>query len=169
VPDRKAVHLLDLGCGPGACTWFMAREGFAVSGIDGSATAIARTKTRLTGEALQAHLHVGNFASLPWPDSFFDAAVDNASLYATPIDNARQAVNEVSRVLKPHGFFLSAAFSDRTWGYGQGPEVEPGGFAQVSEGPLANKGFCRFLSQSQLASFYAPLEILSAETTSYSL
>jgi tRNA G46 methylase TrmB len=30
VPDRKYVHLLEVGCGPGANVWFMAREGFAV-------------------------------------------------------------------------------------------------------------------------------------------
>ena len=35
-PDRSAVRILDLGCGYGAATWYLAREGFAVSAIDGS-------------------------------------------------------------------------------------------------------------------------------------
>jgi len=34
--DRKRVSLLEIGCGPGANIWFMAREGFNVTGIDGS-------------------------------------------------------------------------------------------------------------------------------------
>ena len=47
VPDRKEVRLLEPGCGPGANIWFMAREGFTVSGIDGSATSIKQADERL--------------------------------------------------------------------------------------------------------------------------
>ncbi len=40
VPDRKAIRILDLGCGSGAATWYVAREGFSAFGIDGSPSAI---------------------------------------------------------------------------------------------------------------------------------
>src|ERR1019366_523612 len=46
VPDRKEMCLLEVGCGPGANVWFMAREGFTVSRIDGSATAIKQARER---------------------------------------------------------------------------------------------------------------------------
>src|ERR1019366_5194304 len=47
VPDRKEMCLLEVGCGPGANIWFMAREGFTVSRIDGSATSIKQGDGRL--------------------------------------------------------------------------------------------------------------------------
>src|SRR5439155_1569888 len=70
--DRSAVHLLDLGSGPGASTWYMAREGFAVAAIDGSPTAIRQLQTRLGVEGLQADAKVGELIALPWPDGAFE-------------------------------------------------------------------------------------------------
>src|SRR5580698_5080821 len=64
--DRSKVKLLEIGCGPGANVWFMAREGFSVCGIDGSATAIERATKRLATEGLMADLRVGDYAQLPW-------------------------------------------------------------------------------------------------------
>jgi 2-polyprenyl-3-methyl-5-hydroxy-6-metoxy-1,4-benzoquinol methylase len=50
IPDRANTRLLEIGCGPGANIWFMAREGFGVSGIDGSRTAIKLAGERLAVE-----------------------------------------------------------------------------------------------------------------------
>ena len=47
VPDRSQVHVLEIGCGPGPNIWFLAREGYAAAGIDGSPTAI---RQRVRGE-----------------------------------------------------------------------------------------------------------------------
>src|SRR5215510_4119911 len=54
VPDRNAVRFLDLGCGFGASTWFLAREGFSVDGIDGSSVIIKRLSERLRLERVGA-------------------------------------------------------------------------------------------------------------------
>lgn len=40
VKNRANVRILDLGCGAGNNSWFFAREGFDVTGIDASETAI---------------------------------------------------------------------------------------------------------------------------------
>jgi SAM-dependent methyltransferase len=167
--DRRAVRLLDFGCGPGACAWFMAREGFDVYGIDGSPTAISRARKRLEGEHLSADLRVGDFATLPWPSEFFDGVVDNVALCANRLAATQEAVGEVRRVLKPGGLFLSAAFTDRTWGYGSGCRVESGGVVDIVEGPLAGLGFCRLAGRAQIEKILEPLEIVSLETCSYTL
>ena len=39
---RESVKILDFGCGGGACTWFLAREGFDVFAFDGSPTAVKK-------------------------------------------------------------------------------------------------------------------------------
>ena len=40
VSNRYKIKILELGCGPGANIWYLAREKFNVHGIDGSKTAI---------------------------------------------------------------------------------------------------------------------------------
>ena len=154
-PDRRAVRLLDLGSGPGASSWFMAREGFAVSAIDGSPTAVARLRDRLASERLEVDARVGDIGELPWADGTFDAVIDNAVVYCNPFDACRRIVAEVDRVLKPGGRFLSANFTDRTWGYGRGRRVEPGGFDDITEGPLAGKGFSLLFGRAQIDELYA--------------
>jgi 2-polyprenyl-3-methyl-5-hydroxy-6-metoxy-1,4-benzoquinol methylase len=52
VIDRKKVKILEIGSGPGANLWFMAREGFTVYGIDFSKTACEKTLNRLADENL---------------------------------------------------------------------------------------------------------------------
>jgi SAM-dependent methyltransferase len=149
-PARQDVRLLDAGCGPGSCTWYMAREGFQVAGIDGSPTAIGRAKERLRAENLSADLRVGDYVVLPWPDEFFDAAIDNASFYSNLCADWQLAVDEVHRVLKPGGLFLTASFTVNCWGYGTGREVEAGTFTDIPEGPLHGSGLGHFVTESEL-------------------
>lgn len=166
VKDRKSVRLLEIGCGPGANVWFMAREGFNVAGIDGSPTAIQRARQRLANEGFMVDLQVGDFARLPWPDNTFHGVVENLSLYANPWTSIECALREVRRVLKPGAPFLSSFFTDRTWGYGQGEMVETDGFINVREGPLAGTGFCLFLKRSRVAELFREFEDVSVEQIS---
>src|SRR5438105_645758 len=49
-PSRSSVRILEVGCGPGANLWYMAREGFSVFGIDGAPTALELARLRLDRE-----------------------------------------------------------------------------------------------------------------------
>jgi SAM-dependent methyltransferase len=169
VPDRKQVRLLDVGSGPGACTWYMAREGFRVSAIDGSASAIRRLEARLGAEELEAETSVGDIVSLPWGDGTFDGVIDNAAIYCNRFENAKRIVREVHRVLKPGGAFCSASFSDRMWGYGTGEQVEPGGFLSLSEGPLLGRGFSLLMGRSQVDELFSCFEQKTVDRLSYTV
>ncbi|MBI5597130.1 MAG: class I SAM-dependent methyltransferase [Elusimicrobia bacterium] len=109
-PDRRAVRLLEVGCGTGANLWFAAREGFSVYGIDGSTAALETAKARFSAEGLPGEFIRGDAAALPYPDGFFDGALDIACLYSNAEDDARRIIAEVRRVLKPGGFFFSRTF-----------------------------------------------------------
>ena len=165
VRDRKVIRLLDVGAGPGANTWFMAREGFSVSAIDGSSTATERLHTRLAGEGLQADARVGDFKQLPWEDATFDGAIDNLAICTNPFESCRRVVHEVHRVLKPGGRFLSVSFTPRTWGYGTGKQVEKNGFDNLSEGPCSREGFCLFMDRQQVDELYGDFADVRVDTT----
>jgi SAM-dependent methyltransferase len=167
--DRSKVRLLEIGCGPGANVWFMAREGFHTSGIDGSATAIQKASARLTNDGLIADLRIGDFAQLSWEDASFDGVVENVSLYTNPWVNIQQALREVCRVLKPGAPFLSSFFTDGTWGYGQGDMVETDGFVNLREGPLAGAGFCLFLNRNRVPDLFRDFTDVNVERVSWTL
>lgn len=171
VPDRKAVRVLDLGSGPGANTWFLAREGFNVAAIDGSPSGIAQNRARLIGEQLDADFQVGDFTErLPWDDDSFDAVLDNASAYANPMRAIIRCFAEVKRVLKPGGVFVSLSFTDRTWGYGLGPQGEDcGSVCAVSEGPLHGMGYVQFLSRADVDRLFAGFADRAIERASYTM
>lgn len=165
--DRKQIRLLDLGCGQGPNTWFMSREGFSVSGIDGSEAAVAAARSRLQRESLEADLRVGDYLNLPWKDASFDAVVDIASLYANRAENFRQALREVRRVLKPGGLVFSISFSKNTWGYGQGVQLEPDGYTDIPEGPMAGRGFSLYLDEERLRELFSEFENLTVDKASW--
>jgi SAM-dependent methyltransferase len=160
---------LEIGCGPGANVWFMAREGFTVAGIDGSSTAIQKASQRLTSESLAVDLRLGDFAQLPWPKDSFDGVIENVSLCTNPWNGIQHALSEVHRVLKPGAPFLSSFFTDRTWGYGLGEMVEPDGFTNIPEGPLVNAGFCLLLKRDKIPGLFHDFSDVNVERTSLTL
>ena len=167
--DRSRIRLLEIGCGPGANVWFMVREGFTVSGIDGSPSAIQKARQRLADEGIAADLRVGDFVQLPWPDDSFDGVVENVSLYTNPWTTIQRALCEVRRVLKPRAPFLSSFFTDRTWGYGQGEMVETDGFVNLRDGPLAGKGFCLFLKRARIPDLFRDFSGMHVERACWTL
>ncbi len=168
-PDHGEIRILEIGCGPGANVWFMAREGFQVFGIDGSPTAIEKARRRLAEEGRSADLRVGDFTELPWPDTCFDGVVENVSLYANPWTGIQRALREVHRVLKPDAPFLSSFFSDRTWGYGCGEMVESDGFVKITEGPLVGAGFSFFLRRARVPELFGDFACVNIERISRTL
>ena len=95
--------------------------------------------------------------------------IDNVTLYCNRFADCHRAVAEVRRVLKPGGRFISCNFTDRTWGYGLGESVEPGGFTAIREGPLAGKGFTLFMGRAQIDELYRGFEQVGVERTGWTV
>ncbi len=146
-PDRSDVVLLEVGCGPGANIWFLAREGFRFAGIDGSESAILQAGQRLDGEIQdwkrRGSLHVGDVENLPFEDRQFDAVIDHECVYCNGLKSSQRIYQEMARVLKPGGKFFSRTFEQGSWGDNTGEKLDDNYF-NVAEGPLAGKGASRF-------------------------
>lgn len=149
--ERSAVKLLDAGCGTGAVTWFLAREGFAVSGFDGSATALQRALNRLKEEGYAAALKVGDAAEIPFEDGSFHGIIDSAMIYANKVDAIKAILKECCRVLKPGGkLFSTGLFKIGMTGYGSGEIIEENTFREVTEGPCAHRGTAHFFDREEI-------------------
>jgi SAM-dependent methyltransferase len=169
VPDRSSVKILEVGCGPGANLWYIAKERFAAYGIDGSTSAIAACRQRLDVEVpgWQGELAEGDVCSLPYSDNCFDAVIDIECIYANLYDDARRIYQEVRRVLKPNGKLLSKMFSSGSAGDGTGSKIGHNAWL-VAEGPLAGKGTSRFTGESEIDGLLSPLMVISIDRVSRS-
>jgi len=118
VENRKEIKILEVGCGPGANLWFLAREGFKIFGIDGSQAAITYAENRLNTECpnWRGELTVGDFSILPYPDNYFDAVVDIEAVYCNPYATSKQIYSEMARVVRGGGEVIFTDFRDRMLG-----------------------------------------------------
>ena len=79
--------VLDVGCGQGACTWFMAKEGGQVTAFDGSPTGLQNVSeiAKEFGVTNKFNLVLGDITS---PGKYIsetsDILLDNYSLYSNP-------------------------------------------------------------------------------------
>lgn len=167
--DRKAVRFLDLGCGFGSSTWFLAREGFSVDAIDGSAVIVEKLDARLRDEKLQARAIAGDIVDLPYPDRHFDCVIDIACLMCNDPDSTRRILDGVHRCLKPGGKLFSMSATPRSWGATSGRKVGDATYRDLTEGPFANTGTARFSSEQQIRDLYSKFEKLVIGYSEYSL
>lgn len=152
--NRSKVKLLEVGCGTGANVWYMSREGFDVTGIDGSQTAIQKAIARFEAENLKAQLLVGDIINLPFEDHFFDGVIDVECLYCNNTINTERILQEIKRVLKPNGLFYSRTFTERMY-IGKNPtKISKFEYVDISEGPQAGHGFIRLIDKIEINNLY---------------
>jgi ubiquinone/menaquinone biosynthesis C-methylase UbiE len=97
------ARVLDFGCGSGDITRALAREGFAMTGVDLSPAMIAAARQAPGAEGIEwLVVHAGD-VTLPFSDCVFDGA-QASSVFEYHADCAGQ-LQELHRVLKPGGVF----------------------------------------------------------------
>lgn len=149
--DRKNIKLLDFGCGTGAVTWFVAREGFDAYGFDGSETAIKKAKVRMDEEKVSADLRVADAGSLPYDNEYFQGIIDSAVIYANKLEQVQSILKESYRVLKIGGkIFSTGLFNIDTTGFGTGEKLGNNTYRELTEGCLAHRGTVHFFSIDEI-------------------
>lgn len=151
VEDRSKIKILDFGCGAGAHTWYLAREGFDTYAFDGSESAIERVRKKLKIEGgYQADLRVRDALQLDYPKDFFDAVIDNVCIFNHLVEYIDMMYTEVYEILKTGGKFISVCFGKNTQGYGTGKELEPGTYSELESGMLAGRTNIHFFDKEEL-------------------
>ena len=101
--DRGVKRVLDLGCGSGRHTIFLAKMGFDVFGLDLAPTGLSETIHQLAEAGLTAHVTLSDIQQLPYDDEFFDAIISVQVIHHNRIKDIEETISEMWRVLKPGG------------------------------------------------------------------
>lgn len=163
LPNRSLARILDLGCGPGPCSWFLAREGFLPIGLDASPTALRQAHHRLEGESLAGAFVRADFTALPFRSGSFDGAYDISSVQQNPVADIRRILGEVHRILKPGAPYFAMMLATGSWGENLGRQIEPGTWRDISEGPYHGEGNTHFATETEVRQWFAGFSALSLE------
>ncbi len=99
---------LDVGCGAGTYTRWLAEQGLQVIGLDYSQPTLAKARTRTSPTIA---LCAADATRLPFPDSSFDGALCFGVLQA--VSDSAPVIRELARVLRPGGeLWIDALNSD---------------------------------------------------------
>lgn len=116
----KNGKLLELGCGPGDYSLWLAEKGYEVAGVDIAPTAIEWVQEQAQERQLQIDFRVGNVLNLKdYPDNFFDLVLDGHCFHCIIGTDRPLFLASALRVLKPGGFF----YTDNMCGEIRDPEI----------------------------------------------
>ena len=117
---RGVRNVLDLGCGGGRHSVYLARKGMHVSGIDAAPTGIKITQEKMAANGLAGDFRVGNMLErLPYADGYFEAIVSTQTINHGTIEQIRAVIEEMKRVLTPTGMvFITTAIRGTKGGKG---------------------------------------------------
>lgn len=133
--DHRGVNLLknlkpdslvlDLGCGRGVWSVYLAKAGMRVAGVDYSKTAIesARMKAKSEGVEDRARFYEKDIMELTFQESKYDAVMDFGFLQHLTPDDWEKYAAIAHDALKENGlYFLEAMSKDTTDFFGHNPK-----------------------------------------------
>ena len=131
--NKHTKRVLDLGCGAGRHTVYLAKQGFETHGIDISETGLRKAKNRLEKEKLDAALIKCDMKTLPYVAHCFDTVVSLFTIYHNTKKGVKETVAEIHRILRKRGTTLLNFQSKRSHKHGKGTKIEENTFIQEDE------------------------------------
>lgn len=101
---KQMRNILDVGCGTGAHLLELAKDGFQVTGIDVSTTAINLARSTFKKQHEVGKFYIGNIhKKLPFKTGSFDAVICLRTLNHGNFKEIKATAGEMQRVLKKDG------------------------------------------------------------------
>jgi 2-polyprenyl-3-methyl-5-hydroxy-6-metoxy-1,4-benzoquinol methylase len=110
---KPGMRVLEVGCGVGTESVFMAIRGMNVSAVDLSENAIALSKQLAAFYGVNADFQQGDATKLTFPEQTFDAVCDQGVFHHLKDEERDVYAKELARVLKPGGLLVLRCFSDK--------------------------------------------------------
>jgi SAM-dependent methyltransferase len=104
---------LDLGCGTGTNSIYLARHGWEVVGVDFSVLAIRRARRKARQAGVDCQFHHGDVTDLSFLAEPFDLALDIGCLHSLPPEAWGRYAAGAARLVRPGGLYLLYAFAPR--------------------------------------------------------
>ena len=121
----KTESILDLGCGVGRNSIYLAKENFEVIGVDISLTALKIANKWSKKEKLKNIAFVqATMTNLPLCDSSLDAVISVSVIHHAVKKDIVKTIDEVYRLLRKNGFFLANLTSMKDPRHGTGQKIE---------------------------------------------
>ena len=160
-----AHQFLDLGCGMGRNSIYLAKQGFDVIGIDISKSALRKTKSWSEIEGItNVTVLCASMTHLPFVNHAFDAIVSVSVIHHAVKEDIRKAMEEIHEVLKDNGLFLANLLSIEDYRCGSGLKIEEGTFQVLED--FEEKQFeevHHFFSQEEIQILLADFKRISME------
>jgi ubiquinone/menaquinone biosynthesis C-methylase UbiE len=141
VKTNNPKTTLELGCGLGQFSNFMAKQGIKATGVDFSSVAIGNAKKRVAKYERKPTFIVGDVTNLETINEQFDISYDVGCFHCLYGEGQQKYVSEVYRLLKPGGTHL-------IWALDNSPSdtnINPGFIAKTFKNgfQLVNSRFSR--------------------------
>jgi cyclopropane fatty-acyl-phospholipid synthase-like methyltransferase len=111
-------RVIDIGCGTGENSCYLASRGHRVRGVDAAPTAVAKAKAKATARGLDVEFAVADALALETPHPLFDAVLDCGLFHTfSDVERPRYAAS-VGRVVRAGGRMSILCFSEHepNWG-----------------------------------------------------
>jgi SAM-dependent methyltransferase len=121
VAEEAPRRALELGCGVGRFSRYVARQGVATTGIDFSSVAIAKARAGVAEDSQRPEFVVGDVTRLDHVAGPFDISFDVGCFHCLDASGQHKYVSEVHRLLVRGGVHLIWALDDSPGG----PRISP--------------------------------------------
>jgi len=109
VPTLPPARALDLGCGYGRASIFLARLGWDVDGVDFVPQAIEEARRRAAEAGVAVNFHVGDVTRLDFLAPGYTFALDVGCAHNLELADLTAYAAEVRRLLAPGGYYMLTA------------------------------------------------------------
>lgn len=108
---KQGMRVVEIGCGPGRATLFMARRGIDLLAVDISLGSLRLARRR----GPEAEFVLASNLTLPLPDGVFDAVVSDGVIHHTP--DAYRSFCENARILRSGGVMYVGVYRRKRYYY----------------------------------------------------
>jgi SAM-dependent methyltransferase len=143
--EKRTLKLLEVGCGYGRDSVYLAKRGCNVTGVDASEEAIALAQ-KAWGKQRRVVFTPGKGESLDFPSKAFDAAWSSNLLHLYEEEARQRILQEMGRVLVNDGILGFSVASVKDPKFGEGEKLDED----------------TFLVQGKLMHFFREGEIVNA-------
>ena len=106
VASLPVGRALDLGCGPGRASIYLAALGWQVDGVDFIPKAIEMARAAAEEAGVSPTFHLASVSKLDFLSGLYDFAVDVGCCHTLDDDALRTYHNQLKRLLRPAGRYL---------------------------------------------------------------